>query len=427
MATKIFTFGCRLNAYETEIIRRKSKAAGLDTLQNGTIILNTCSVTAEAVRQAKQAIRRAKQEHPKAYIIVTGCAAQTSTQEFTDMDEIDLILGNEEKLYSYSYRQLTDFGVNRIKKVHVNNIMEIRANASHMILPIKNRKRAFVQIQNGCDHRCTFCIIPYGRGPSRSIAPSVVVEQIKRLCDNGYHEIVLTGIDLTSYGLDLFGKIALGKLISSILRDIPTLMRLRLSSIDSIEIDPELLDIIAYEKRLMPYLHLSLQAGDNIILKRMKRRHLREDAIRFCDELRKKRPEIVFGADLIAGFPTETDAMFERTHILVKECGLVHLHVFPFSPREGTSAALMPQVERRIVKQRAAVLRKAGDRAYANHLQKLQGTEQTILIERNGVGRCEDYTLAEINGSVDGTMVRCRITSHNRDRLIATKVNQHAA
>lgn len=427
MATEIVTFGCRLNAYETEVIRRKTETAGLDALQNGAIIFNTCAVTAEAVRQAKQAIRKARRENPEARIIVTGCAAQTSAQNFAAMDEVDLILGNEEKLHAYSYRQLPDFGVNQMEKVRVNDIMEVRENAPHMIDLVEGRARAFVQIQNGCDHRCTFCIIPYGRGPSRSVPPGAVVEQIKRLSGNGYKEVVLTGVDLTSYGPDLPGRVTLGKLVAAILRNIPDLPRLRLSSIDSIEADTELLDILACEKRLMPHLHLSLQAGDNMILKRMKRRHLREDAICFCNALREKRPEMVFGADLIAGFPTETDAMFENTRALVEECGLTHLHIFPFSPREGTPAARMPQIERHIVKERAAILRNEGKHACLNHLQRLQGTEQTILIEQNGIGRCEDYTLAQINNGIAGTMVRCRITSHNGDRLIATEIDRCAA
>lgn len=427
MATEIVTFGCRLNAYETEVIRRKSQTAGLDALRNGAIIFNTCAVTAEAVRQAKQAIRKARRENPEARIIVTGCAAQTSAQDFATMDEVDLILGNEEKLHAHSYRQLPDFGVNQMEKVRVNDIMEVRENAPHMIDLVEGRARAFVQIQNGCDHRCTFCIIPYGRGPSRSVPPGAVVEQIKRLSGNGYKEVVLTGVDLTSYGPDLPGRITLGKLVASILRSVPDLPRLRLSSIDSIEADPDLLDLLAYEKKLMPHLHLSLQAGDNMILKRMKRRHLREDAICFCNELREKRPEMVFGADLIVGFPTETDAMFENTCALVEECDLTHLHIFPFSPREGTPAARMPQIERHIVKERAAILRNEGKHASLNHLQRLQGTEQTILMERNGIGRCEDYTLAQISNGIAGTIVRCRITSHNGDRLIATEIDRRAA
>jgi len=427
MATEIVTFGCRLNTYEAEIIRRESKTAGLDALQGGAIIFNTCAVTAEAVRQAKQAIRKARRQNPQARIIVTGCAAQTSAQDFARMNEVDLILGNEEKLHAHFYRQLPDFSINRMEKVQVNNIMEVRDNTSHMIDLIEGRSRAFVQVQNGCDHRCTFCIIPYGRGPSRSVPPGTVVEQINRLSGNGYQEVVLTGIDLTSYGSDLPGNITLGKLVTSILRNVADLPRLRLSSIDSMEADGELLDLLAYEKRLMPHLHLSLQAGDNMILKRMKRQHVREDVIRFCHELRSKRPEMVFGADLIAGFPTETDAMFENTRALIRECGLIHLHVFPFSPREGTPAARMPQTECHIIRQRAAILRSEGKRAYSNHLQRLQGTEQIILMERDRIGRCENYTLAKINDGVAGTMIRCRIISYNDNALIAAKIDRDTA
>jgi len=426
MATEIITFGCRLNASETEVLRRESEAAGLDALPGGAIIFNTCAVTAEAVRQAKQAIRRARRQNPEARIIVTGCAAQTSAQDFATMDEVDLILGNEEKLHAHSYRQLPDFGVNRLEKVLVKDIMEVRQNAPHMIDLIEGKARAFVQIQNGCDHRCTFCIIPYGRGPSRSVPPGAVVEHIRRLNGNSYKEVVLTGVDLTSYGPDLQENITLGKLVASILRHVPNLPRLRLSSIDFIETDAELFNLLTYEKRLMPYLHLSLQAGDNMILKRMKRRHTREDAIRFCHELRTRRPEMVFGADLIAGFPTETDGMFENTRTLVEECGLTHLHVFPFSPREGTPAARMPRTEHRIIRERAAILRSEGERAHVSHLQQLQGTEQTVLMERYGLGRCEDYTLAETGGGVAGTIITCHIISHNGNRLIATKTGLYA-
>lgn len=427
MATQIITFGCRLNAYETEVIRRESQAAGLDNIEGGAIIFNTCAVTAEAVRQAKQAIRKARRQQPGARIIVTGCAAQTSAPDFARMGEVDLILGNEEKLHAHAYRQLPDFGVNRLEKVRVNDIMEVRENAPHMIDLVEGRARAFVQVQNGCDHRCTFCIIPYGRGPSRSVPPGAVVEQIKRLHGNGYQEIVLTGVDLTSYGPDLGGKITLGRLVSSILRHVPDLPRLRLSSVDSIEADAELLELLAYETRLMPHLHLSLQAGDNMILKRMKRRHWREDALRFCHDLRARRPEMVFGADLIAGFPTETEAMFENTRALVRECGLTHLHVFPFSPREGTPAARMPRLDRHIVRQRAAILRGEGARVYAEHLQRMQGTEQAILLERNGVGRCENYTLAETEGGQPGAIVHCRIIAHRDGRLVAAGIDRGTA
>lgn len=426
MATEIVTFGCRLNAFESEVMRKESAAAGLDDLENGAVIFNTCAVTAEAVRQAKQAIRKAKRENPLARIIVTGCAAQTLGQDFADMDEVDLVLGNEEKLHAHSYRQLPDFGVNNYEKLKVNDIMEVRENAPHMVDSIEGHARAFVQVQNGCDHRCTFCIIPYGRGPSRSVPMGAVVEQIKRLNGNGYQEVVLTGVDLTSYGPDLPGKASLGKLVRSILRSVPDLPRLRLSSIDSIEVDEELAELLVHEKRLMPHLHLSLQAGDNMILKRMKRRHLRNQSIEFCNELRNKRPEMVYGADLIAGFPTETDEMFENTLSLIDECGLTHLHVFPFSPREGTPAARMPQVDRHIVKQRAEKLRKAGEKAYQSHLQRLQNSKHMILVERDGIGRTEDFTLTKIDGALAGTIVNGLIIGQDGDKLIAT-LDQHNA
>lgn len=426
MATEIVTFGCRLNAFESEVMRKESAAAGLDDLENGAVIFNTCAVTAEAVRQAKQAIRKAKRENPLARIIVTGCAAQTLGQDFADMDEVDLVLGNEEKLHAHSYRQLPDFGVNNYEKLKVNDIMEVRENAPHMVDSIEGHARAFVQVQNGCDHRCTFCIIPYGRGPSRSVPMGAVVEQIKRLNGNGYQEVVLTGVDLTSYGPDLPGKASLGKLVRSILRSVPDLPRLRLSSIDSIEVDEELAELLVHEKRLMPHLHLSLQAGDNMILKRMKRRHLRDQSIEFCNELRNKRPEMVYGADLIAGFPTETDEMFENTLSLIDECGLTHLHVFPFSPREGTPAARMPQVDRHIVKQRAEKLRKAGEKAYQSHLQRLQNSKHMILVERDGIGRTEDFTLTKIDGAFAGTIVNGLIIGQDGDKLIAT-LDQHNA
>lgn len=426
MATEIVTFGCRLNAFESEVMRKESAAAGLDDLENGAVIFNTCAVTAEAVRQAKQAIRKAKRENPLARIIVTGCAAQTLGQDFADMDEVDLVLGNEEKLHAHSYRQLPDFGVNNYEKLKVNDIMEVRENAPHMVDSIEGHARAFVQVQNGCDHRCTFCIIPYGRGPSRSVPMGAVVEQIKRLNGNGYQEVVLTGVDLTSYGPDLPGKASLGKLVRSILRSVPDLPRLRLSSIDSIEVDEELAELLVHEKRLMPHLHLSLQAGDNMILKRMKRRHLRDQSIEFCNELRNKRPEMVYGADLIAGFPTETDEMFENTLSLIDECGLTHLHVFPYSPREGTPAARMPQVDRHIVKQRAEKLRKAGEKAYQSHLQRLQNSKHMILVERDGIGRTEDFTLTKIDGALAGTIVNGLIIGQDGDKLIAT-LDQHNA
>ncbi|BCH22222.1 tRNA (N(6)-L-threonylcarbamoyladenosine(37)-C(2))-methylthiotransferase MtaB [Mesorhizobium sp. L-8-3] len=427
MAVDIVTFGCRLNTYESEVMRREAETAGLGGLEGGAVIFNTCAVTAEAVRQAKQSIRKARRESPDARIIVTGCAAQTDPAAFVAMDEVDLVLGNEEKLRSSSYRALPDFGVNDTEKARVNDIMSVRETASHMVDAIEGRARAFVQVQNGCDHRCTFCIIPFGRGNSRSVPMGAVVEQVKRLAGNGYAEIVLTGVDMTSYGADLPGAPRLGKLVKTILKQVPDVKRLRLSSIDSIEADDDLLDAIANENRLMPHLHLSLQAGDDMILKRMKRRHLRDDSIRFCEEVRRLRPGIVFGADIIAGFPTETEAMFQNSLGIVEECGLTHLHVFPFSPRAGTPAARMPQVDRAVVKARAARLRAAGDAAYAGHLATLAGTRQSILVERDGIGRTEGFTLTAIAAGAPGDIVDAVVTGHDGRQLLASPLSARAA
>ena len=423
----IVTFGCRLNAYESEVMRREATAAGLGELNGGAIIVNTCAVTGEAVRQARQAIRKARRDNPDARIIVTGCAAQTDPDSFAAMGEVDLVLGNEEKLKSHNYRALPDFGVNDFEKARVNDIMSVTETASHMVDSLEGRARAFVQVQNGCDHRCTFCIIPYGRGNSRSVPMGAVVDQVKRLVGNGYCEVVLTGVDMTSFGADLPGAPRLGRLVTTILRQVPDLARLRLSSIDSIEADDELMAAIAGEKRLMPHLHLSLQAGDDMILKRMKRRHLRDDSIRFCADVRAARPDIVFGADIIAGFPTETDAMFENSLRIVEECGLTHLHVFPFSPREGTPAARMPQLDRALIKERAARLRAAGDVAYRKHLDSLAGTSQRILIEREGLGRTEGFTLTALDAGKPGEIVDAVITHHDGERLIARQAAVRAA
>jgi threonylcarbamoyladenosine tRNA methylthiotransferase MtaB len=419
MALEIVTFGCRMNTYESEVMRREAGKAGLTELAGGAVVFNTCAVTSEAVRQAKQAIRKARRERPGARIIVTGCAAQTDPAAFAAMGEVDLVLGNEEKLAAHHYRALPDFGVNDTERVRVNDIMSVRETASHMVDAIEGRARAFVQVQNGCDHRCTFCIIPYGRGNSRSVPMGAVVEQVKRLASNGYAEIVLTGVDMTSYGADLPGRPRLGRLVKTILRQVPDVRRLRLSSIDSIEADEELVEAIASEKRLMPHLHLSLQAGDDMILKRMKRRHNRDDSIRFCAEMRRLRPGIVFGADIIAGFPTETDAMFENSLAIVEECGLTHLHVFPFSPRAGTPAARMPQLPRHVVKERAPRLRAAGERAYRAHLDRTIGSRQAILVEHDGIGRTEGFTLAAIDTGAPGEIVEAVIAGHDGARLIA--------
>ncbi|MEN5299254.1 tRNA (N(6)-L-threonylcarbamoyladenosine(37)-C(2))-methylthiotransferase MtaB [Brucella sp. TWI559] len=427
MAVEVVTFGCRLNTYESEVMKREADNAGLGELKDGAIIFNTCAVTAEAVRQARQAIRKARRDNPEARIIVTGCAAQTESAKFEAMDEVDLILGNEEKLKANSYRMLPDFGVNQFEKVRVNDIMEVRETASHMVDAIEGRARAFVQVQNGCDHRCTFCIIPYGRGNSRSVPMGGVVDQVKRLVDNGYREVVLTGVDMTSYGPDLPGSLRLGKLVKTVLAQVPDLQRLRLSSIDSIEADEDLMEAIANEKRLMPHLHLSLQAGDDMILKRMKRRHLRDDSIRFCEDVRSLRPDIVFGADIIAGFPTETEEMFANSMKIVEECGLTHLHVFPYSAREGTPAARMPQVRREIVKDRAARLRAVGDRAYQKHLASLNGTVQRLLIEKEGIARTEGFTLAAVDQGNAGEIIERIVTGHDGEKLLTRQTEPQAA
>jgi threonylcarbamoyladenosine tRNA methylthiotransferase MtaB len=421
MGVDIVTFGCRLNTYESEVMRREMEAAGLGELSDGAVVFNTCAVTGEAVRQAKQAIRRARRENPNARIIVTGCAAQTEPAAFGAMDEVDLVIGNDDKLKAQSYRALPEFGINDFEKVRVNDIFEVTETASHMVDAIEGRARAFVQVQNGCDHRCTFCIIPYGRGNSRSVPIGAAVEQVKRLAGNGYREVVLTGVDLTSYGPDLPGSPNLGRLVRSILREVPDLARLRLSSIDSIEADDDLMEAIATEPRLMPHFHLSLQHGDNLILKRMKRRHSREESIAFCEEVRRLRPEAAFGADIIAGFPTETEAQFESSLRIIDECGLAHVHVFPFSPRDGTPAARMPQVPRAIVKQRAKIMRARARAAWTRHMGRLTGTVQDILIERDGLGRTADFSLVEVAGltAQPGEIVPVLIDGNDGAKLTA--------
>ncbi|MCI5074969.1 tRNA (N(6)-L-threonylcarbamoyladenosine(37)-C(2))-methylthiotransferase MtaB [Oricola sp.] len=421
MGVDIVTFGCRLNTYESEVMRRETEAAGLGEVEGGAIVFNTCAVTGEAVRQARQAIRKARRENPGARIIVTGCAAQTEPGAFGEMEEVDLVIGNDDKLKAQSYRALPEFGVNQFEKVRVNDIFEVTETASHMVDAIEGRARAFVQVQNGCDHRCTFCIIPYGRGNSRSVPMGAAVDQVKRLAENGYREVVLTGVDLTSYGPDLPGKPTLGRLVRSILRDVPELDRLRLSSIDSIEADDDLMDAIATQPRLMPHFHLSLQHGDNLILKRMKRRHAREDSIRFCEDVRRLRPDAAFGADIIAGFPTETEAHFDNSLAVIEECGLAHCHVFPFSPREGTPAARMPQLPRSVVKERARRLREVADAAWTRHMQGLVGTRQEVLIERDALGRTADFSLVEIAGcdAAPGEIVPVVIDGHDGEKLRA--------
>ncbi|MDD1536612.1 MULTISPECIES: tRNA (N(6)-L-threonylcarbamoyladenosine(37)-C(2))-methylthiotransferase MtaB [unclassified Bradyrhizobium] len=417
MAVDIVTFGCRLNAFEAEVMRREAEAAGLED----TIVINSCAVTNEAVAQARQSIRKLKRERPGARIVVTGCAAQTQAAMFADMAEVDRVLGNDDKMRASAWqetRSALDLGA--CEKIAVSDIMAVREMAPHLVdgyaggLP-----RVFVQVQNGCDHRCTFCIIPYGRGNSRSVPMGAVVEQVRTLAMRGHAEIVLTGVDLTSYGADLPGAPKLGLLTKQILRHVPELKRLRISSIDSIEADSDLLDVIADDVRLMPHLHLSLQSGDDMILKRMKRRHSRQDAIAFCDQVRRLRPDVVFGADIIAGFPTETEEMFSRSLDLVEACGLTFLHVFPYSPRPGTPAARMPQVAGLAIKERAKRLRAAGEAALRKRLQAEVGKTRQVLIESEAQGRTEHYLPVAIAGERVGSLVSRKITGSDGERLTA--------
>ncbi|MBW9054222.1 tRNA (N(6)-L-threonylcarbamoyladenosine(37)-C(2))-methylthiotransferase MtaB [Rhizobium mesosinicum] len=410
---EVITFGCRLNTYESEVMRSQAEAAGL----NNAILVNTCAVTGEAVRQARQAIRRARRDNPHARIIVTGCAAQTEKQTFAEMPEVDAVLGNEEKLKAASYRALPDFGVSAEEKLRVNDIMSVRHTAPQMVKHIDGHVRAFIQVQNGCDHRCTFCVIPYGRGNSRSVPMGAVVDQARHLVESGYREIVLTGVDATSYGADLPGEPTLGLLAKTLLKQVPDIRRLRLSSIDSIEADRHLMDLIAEEPRFMPHLHLSLQHGDDMILKRMKRRHLRADALSFIEEVRRLRPEISFGADMIAGFPTETEEMFENAMRLAEEADIAHLHVFPYSPRPGTPAARMPQLDRSLIKDRAARLRTTGQMLYQRHLDKMVGTRQWLLVENNGLAHTENFTLVAVPGLRPRDIVEATISGHNGKHL----------
>ncbi len=421
MSAEVVTLGCRLNIFESEAMKRAAHAAGHDDL----VIVNTCAVTHEAVRQARQTIRRLKRENPERRILVTGCAAQTEPETFAAMPEVSQILGNDIKLKPDTWETLVPragaaaFGIGDSERILVNDIMSVKETAGHLVDGIEGHTRAVVQVQNGCDHRCTFCIIPFGRGNSRSVPMGEVVTQVSRLTASGYREIVLTGVDLTSYGADLPGVPGLGNLVKALLDHTPELMRLRLSSIDSIEVDPLLLTLLKEEPRLLPHLHLSLQAGDDLILKRMKRRHNRADAIRFCADLRAARPEFTFGADLIAGFPTETEAMFENSLRLVEDCGLTFLHVFPYSPRPGTPAARMPQLAGPIIKARAARLREAGVAALQRHLDSKIGLEATMLAEHSrhatlGNGRLDDFTPVRFPGHLDaGMLARVRITGHD--------------
>ena len=421
MSVKVVTFGCRLNAAESEVIRREALRAGL----SDTVVVNTCAVTAEAVRQARQAIRALRRERPQSKIVVTGCAAQTEPQTFVAMAEADRVLGNAEKLSAAAWtRTAAAFGLDDAPKAIVNDIMAVNETAAHLIEAFDGRTRAFVQLQNGCDHRCTFCIIPFGRGNSRSVPMGAVVDDVRALVANDYREVVLTGVDITSYGADLPGAPKLGTLVKQLLKHVPELKRLRLSSIDSVEADRDLLDALATDERLMPHLHLSLQSGDDLILKRMKRRHSRADAIAFCETVRRLRPDTVFGADLIAGFPTETEDMFQNSLDLVEACGLTYLHVFPFSPRPGTPAARMPQVARQVTKARAARLREHGATALARYLDGEVGATRRVLIESHDSGRTEHFAQVKLPVKLvapvqAGAIIDLKITAHDGRQLLA--------
>jgi len=406
---EIVTFGCRLNTYESEVMRREASAAGLAR----AVIVNTCAVTAEAERQARQSIRKLKRQDPERQVIVTGCAAQLHPDDFAAMPEVDQVLGNVEKLSRESYRPEVP------RRVCVSDIMSVTETAGHLIEGFDGRTRAFLEVQQGCDHRCTFCIIPFARGPNRSVPVEHVVSEAQSLVAGGFRELVLTGVDITAYGDDTPGGPGLGGLVRALLNDVPELARLRLSSLDPLEVGDDLRDVIVGESRVMPHMHLSLQSGDDLILKRMKRRHTRGDAIKLCKELRDRRPEIVFGADLIVGFPTETDAMFANTLDLVDECGLTYLHVFPYSPRPSTPAARMPQVPMEVRKARSARLRRAGSEALQAYLARCVGGTELVLIERCGEGRTEGYARVELCGSdaTPGEIVPVHISAASQQRL----------
>lgn len=422
-APKFTTLGCRLNAYETEAMKELSQQAGFDN----AVVVNTCAVTAEAVRKARQEIRKLRRENPDAPIIVTGCAAQTEPETFAAMEEVTRVIGNTEKMQAETWQALANEEINgadfigKTEKVQVDDIMSVTETAGHLIDGFGTRSRAYVQVQNGCDHRCTFCIIPYGRGNSRSVPAGVVVDQIKRLVDRGYNEVVLTGVDLTSWGADLPAMPKLGDLVMRILKLVPDLPRLRISSIDSIEVDENLMHAIATEPRLMPHLHLSLQHGDDLILKRMARRHLRDDAIAFCEEARRLRPDMTFGADIIAGFPTETEAHFENSLKLVTDCDLTWLHVFPYSKREGTPAAKIPnQVDGKAIKSRAARLRTAGETQVKRHLEQQIGRNHRVLMESPQMGRTEQFTEVQFKSpKPEGQIITTKVTGISSTQLLA--------
>ena len=414
---KFVTLGCRLNTYETEAMRELAKNESIENIA----VVNTCAVTAEAVRKSKQEIRKIHRENPTTKIIVTGCAAQVEPETFAKMSEVSNVFGNIEKMKTSTWTELSkemNF-IGKTERIQVDDIMSAKETAGHLIDGFGTRSRAYVQVQNGCDHRCTFCIIPYGRGNSRSVAAGIIIEQIKRLVGNGFKEIVLTGVDLTSWGSDLPSKPKLGDLVLKILKLVPDLARLRISSIDSIEVDENLMEAIANEARLMPHFHLSLQSGDNMILKRMKRRHLRDDAILFCETVRKIRPEITFGADIIAGFPTETDDMFENSMQLVNECDLTWLHIFPYSPRQGTPASRMPQVNGIKIKERAKLLRSLGATQVSKYLNSQIGKYHNILMESESMGRTEQFAEVDFqNPQQPGEITFAKIEKLNNNRLM---------
>ncbi|MDP2699608.1 tRNA (N(6)-L-threonylcarbamoyladenosine(37)-C(2))-methylthiotransferase MtaB [Thalassospira sp.] len=410
---RVITFGCRLNTYESEVMRDHAKNAGIED----AIIINTCAVTTEAERQARQSIRRLRRENPNAKIFVTGCAVQVNPDKFAGMTEIDRIFGNDAKMKAETFFDAAH------ERVVVNDIMSVQETASHLVAGFEGRARAFVQVQNGCDHRCTFCIIPYGRGNSRSVPMGEIVSQVRELVANGYGEVVLTGVDITSYGHDLPGKPTLGQMTRRLLAQVPELPRLRISSVDPVEVDDDIFRMIATEPRLMPHMHISLQAGDDMVLKRMKRRHLRQDVVDFCNKVRDLRADVTFGADIIAGFPTETDEMAENTRRLVEECGLIYLHVFPYSSRPGTPAAKMPQVAKDLRKQRAAALRETGDRQLNAFLASRVGMVENVLIEKENTGHTEHFAPVMVNRVIEpGTIAKAKVTGLEDGKLIAELV-----
>lgn len=413
---ELLTFGCRLNTYESQIMREQAEAAGL----SDAVIINTCAVTAEAERQARQAIRKIRRDRPDARIVVTGCAAQVNPNGFARMPEVDQVLGNDVKLKAESWQALANPD-NETASVMVNDIMAVKETAGHLISGFDGRTRAFVQVQNGCNHRCTFCIIPFGRGNSRSVPLGEIVTQVRTLVEAGYAEIVLTGVDITSFGIDLPGKPTLGQMIRRLLAQVPALKRLRLSSLDPVEIDDDLWRLIEHEERLLPHLHLSIQAGDDMVLKRMKRRHLRDDAIAVCQKARDLRPDMAFGADIIAGFPTETEEMFINTLKLVEDADLTFLHVFPYSERPDTPAARMPQVEKAVRKERAARLREAGEAAKTRFAERLIGKDISVLVENESSGHSEHFMPVKFDCAQEpGRIVLARVTGTDSDGVIAT-------